>query len=169
MSAPSPRPMRRVLAISSRGGHWTQLRRLKTAFDGCDITWASTDANLAREVAPARFVCIPEASRWDRVRLVWSMICVLVLVLRVRPHAIVSTGAAPGFLALRIGSLIGARTLWIDSFANAEELSLSGRKAALFSDLTLTQWAHLGAPLEVKSGAKTSRAKGSAYYAGAVA
>lgn len=159
----------RVLAISSRGGHWTQLRRLRRAFEGCDTTWASTDAGLAKEVAPDRFVFVPDASRWDRVKLVWSILCVLWLVVRIRPDAIVSTGAAPGFFALRFGRLVGARTLWLDSFANAEELSLSGRKASAFADLALTQWPHLGEALSPQDMTQQRRrVKGRAYYAGAV-
>jgi hypothetical protein len=169
MSRAAGRRAPRVLAISSRGGHWTQLRRLRKAFDGCDTTWASTDPGLAKEVAPDRFALIPDASRWDRVKLVWSILCVLWLVVRTRPDAIVSTGAAPGFFALRFGRFVGARTLWLDSFANAEELSLSGRKASAFADIALTQWAHLGEPLPTSAGASDARrAKGRAYYAGAV-
>ncbi|MDI9403149.1 MAG: glycosyl transferase [Limnohabitans sp.] len=160
MSATRPK----VLAISSRGGHWTQLRRLRRAFSDCDVIWASTDAALAREVAPDSFVTVPDASRWDRIKLVWSILCVLWLVLRLRPHAIVSTGAAPGYFALRFGRLVGARTLWLDSFANAEELSLSGRKTSSFADVTLTQWAHLGEPLPESVKCEKDRA----YYAGAV-
>jgi UDP-N-acetylglucosamine:LPS N-acetylglucosamine transferase len=164
-----------VLAISSRGGHWTQLRRLRRAFAGCNITWASTDRDLAREVAPDQFVFVPDASRWDRVKLAWSILSVLWLVIRLRPDAIVSTGAAPGFFALRFGKLLGARTLWLDSFANSEELSLSGRKASAFADLTLTQWPHLGEPLVASSAAgnevprrSLARTKGHVYHAGAV-
>ena len=56
---------------------------------------------------------------------------------------IITTGAAPGFLALVIGRVMGCRTCWIDSIANIEELSLSGRKARRWSTLWLTQWKHL--------------------------
>ena len=42
------------------------------------------------------------------------------LLLRHRPDVIVTTGAAPGYFALRFGKLLGARTIWIDSMANAE-------------------------------------------------
>lgn len=111
---------------------------------------------------------VPDASRWDRVKLVWSILSVLWLVIRLRPNAIVSTGAAPGFFALRFGKLLGARTLWLDSFANSEELSLSGRKASSFADLTLTQWPHLGEPLPRNTTHKRHRVKGLVYHAGAV-
>jgi len=55
----------------------------------------------------------------------------------------VTTGSAPGLLALRLARLLGMRTVWIDSVANVEELSLSGRKARRYADLWLTQWPHL--------------------------
>jgi hypothetical protein len=56
---------------------------------------------------------------------------------------VVTTGAAPGYWAIRFGKLIGARTIWIDSIANAEELSMSGRLASKVADVCLTQWPHL--------------------------
>ena len=60
-----------------------------------------------------------------------------------RPDVVISTGAAPGYFAIRLGNLFGARTIWVDSVANVEELSLSGQKAGPHAKLWLTQWAHL--------------------------
>ena len=65
------------------------------------------------------------------------------VVLRVRPDVVISTGAAPGFFALRFGKLLGARTVWVDSIANAEQMSLAGELARPYSDLWLTQWPHV--------------------------
>ena len=56
---------------------------------------------------------------------------------------IVSTGASCGYVALRLGRVYGARSLFIDSIANAEVLSLSGSLACRHADLMLTQWPHL--------------------------
>ena len=65
------------------------------------------------------------------------------LVFRERPDVVITTGAAPGYFGVRFGKWLGARVVWVDSVANAEELSLSGEKAGTFVDLWLTQWAHL--------------------------
>jgi hypothetical protein len=65
-----------------------------------------------------------------------------------RPDVVISTGAASGYFALRIGKLFGAKTIWLDSIANAEELSLSGAKVQKHADLWLTQWEHLANPQE---------------------
>ena len=67
----------------------------------------------------------------------------LLIVIKVRPDVVISTGAAPGCLAIRFGKLLGARTIWIDSIANVERLSMSGGLARRHADLWLTQWAHL--------------------------
>ena len=56
---------------------------------------------------------------------------------------IVSTGAAPGYIAIRLGKLFGARSVWVDSIANPEQLSMSGAMAGRYADLWLTQWPHL--------------------------
>jgi len=86
---------------------------------------------------------VPDGNRWSKWNLLRSAACILFLLLRLRPDVIVTTGAAPGYLALRIGKWLGARVVWIDSVANAQELSMSGAKAGSFADLWLTQWPHL--------------------------
>ncbi len=149
-----PRP-RKVLAVASGGGHWVQLCRIRPAWDGCAVTYVTTDPGFEeemREDAAARGQPVPgyrvvvEANRWQKLRLLKSLAQLALIMLQVRPHVVITTGAAPGYFALRIGKLLGARTAWIDSIANAEELSLSGRRIGPHADLWLTQWADLAEP-----------------------
>jgi UDP-N-acetylglucosamine:LPS N-acetylglucosamine transferase len=133
----------RILAVASSGGHWVQLRRLRPAFAGHDVVYVTTDPGHASEVGDARFYTVADANRGSRIALVRSVLAILRIVLRERPSVVVTTGAAPGYLAIRCGRLIRARTVWIDSVANVEELSMSGRMAAGKADLCLTQWPHL--------------------------
>ncbi len=67
------------------------------------------------------------------------------IVLRVRPDVVVSTGAAGGYLAIRIARLFGARTIFIDSIANAQNLSVSARLAQGVADQVLSQWPSVAA------------------------
>lgn len=133
----------RVLAVASSGGHWVQLRRLTPAFEGHDVAYVTTDRGHRSEVGPARFYVTRDANRWNKLALVRCAAKILWVLLRERPTVVVSTGAAPGYLAIRCARLLGARTVWIDSVANVEELSMSGRMASATADLCLTQWPHL--------------------------
>lgn len=145
----------RVLAISSTGGHWIQLLRLAPAWDGCRVDYATTSADFrdhVRRLAQARgqaspgYHVITDANRWQKLRLVRQALEVLALILRLRPDVIVSTGASVGYFAIRFGRLLGARTLWLDSIANAKEPSLSGARAGPIAHLWLTQWPELARP-----------------------
>jgi len=140
------RPRPRVLAVSSGGGHWVQLMRLRPALADADVTWVTVDEGYRGEVEGDRFHVVPDATRWDRVNLMRLLLRMSWIVLRERPDVVISTGAAVGYAAIRIGGLLRARTLWIDSIANAEELSMSGRKALRTADACLTQWPHLADP-----------------------
>ncbi|MEY3025970.1 MAG: hypothetical protein RL136_197 [Planctomycetota bacterium] len=159
------RRRRRVLLVSSSGGHWTELRRLAPAFEGHERVWCSVLGEMRAQVAPDRFHLVPDASRWNKLRLVWSAFRVALVLLRVRPDVVVSTGAAPGFFAVSLARFVGARSVWLDSIANAEELSLSGRKASRVATLTLTQWTGLGEPLP---SSPAERTRGAVYFAGSV-
>src|SRR3954451_13048750 len=95
-----PRP-RRVLAVASSGGHWIQLRRLEPAFAGHDVAWLKTHPGHRDEVAPARFHTVADANRRSKAALVRSALKIAWVLLRERPDVVVSTGAAPGYLAIR--------------------------------------------------------------------
>lgn len=144
------RPVR-VFAIASGGGHWTQLLRMRPAWEGCDIAYATTHADYEKGVhqdaaAAAnrpRFYTFPDANLREKARLVWQLVVVTCIVLKERPDVVISTGASAGYFALRLAKFFGRRTIWVDSIANAEELSLAGQRVRPFADLWLTQWPHL--------------------------
>lgn len=137
----------KVLAISSGGGHWVQLLRLRPAFGNCDVVFATVEDGYRANLAPGSdFRVIPNAHRQNKLGLLRLLLAVFRLIWRERPDVVISTGAAPGYFAIRIGNLFGARTIWVDSIANSEELSLSGLKAGPHAGFWLTQWAHLAKP-----------------------
>ena len=135
--------VRPILAISSGGGHWMQLLRLRPAWEGYTVVYASVNPEYRSDISPALYYVIPDGNLHKKFALLKVLVRVLILVMKVRPVVIISTGAAPGFFALVFGKILGSKTVWIDSIANAEELSVSGRKIRLFADAWLTQWEHL--------------------------
>ena len=117
-----------------------QLLRLQPAFAGCEVSYVTVQTSYAEQVPGSRFYTIRDATRWSRMDLVWMIVQVIWIVVRVRPNVVISTGAAPGVVALRVGKCLGAKTVWLDSIANVERMSLSGKKVAGFADLHLSQW-----------------------------
>ncbi|MEG3092122.1 UDP-N-acetylglucosamine--LPS N-acetylglucosamine transferase [Sphingomonas sp. PB1R3] len=131
---------KRILAVASGGGHWEQILLLRDAFTGHDITFATTMNGLGERAGIAGVRVIHDCNRNSPMSAVLCTLDLLRVIARVRPQVIVSTGALPGFLTLAIGRRFGIRTVWVDSIANAEELSMAGQKARPHADLWLSQW-----------------------------
>jgi hypothetical protein len=136
----------RVLAVASGGGHWVQLLRVAPGFSDCDVAFVTVNRAYRSDVEGRRFYVVPDATQWNKARLMWMGIRLAWIIAKERPDLIISTGAAPGYFGLLVGRLFRARTAWIDSIANAECLSLSGQKIGKHADLWLTQWEHLSRP-----------------------
>lgn len=131
---------RRVLALASGGGHFVQLLRLRPAWDGHHVTYATVHVGSAADVAPAPLLTFRDVSAADWWRLPLTIWDVGRILLSVRPQVIITTGALPGLVALALVRPFGVRSLWIDSIANAETLSRSGRNARRMATQVVTQW-----------------------------
>jgi UDP-N-acetylglucosamine:LPS N-acetylglucosamine transferase len=133
----------KILAVASVGGHWVQLLRLKPAFENTELCFMSTKESFADMVPGHKFFAIPDFSRNDKLKIISSFFVILAIIREERPNLIITTGAAPGLMALFAGKLCGAKTVWVDSIANVEKLSLSGKIAVRIADRVYTQWPEL--------------------------
>lgn len=132
-----------VLAVASAGGHWQQMMQIIDAFDATQLVVASTNPELGHAYGFYQVRQLPDCNQDNPVKVLVCLWHTFRLVRSLRPDLVVSTGAAPGLLCLIWGRLSGAKTIWIDSIANSEKLSLSGRLATWFAGSVLTQWSHL--------------------------
>lgn len=137
------RARRRVLLVASGGGHWIELTRMSEAFRNCDCDFVSTVPNLYPPVGERPVRTITDSSRDTRMNLLHSIVQIWKIIRETRPDLVVSTGAAPGAVAIILARLRGIQTIWIDSIANSEELSLSCKAVRPFAHLRLTQWPQL--------------------------
>jgi UDP-N-acetylglucosamine:LPS N-acetylglucosamine transferase len=134
----------RVLLVSSGGGHWIEMSRLLPAFEGSRVAIATTDPAVADiGYGAERHYRIRDFSKDSWWRLPAAFVHLFCIVIASRASCVVTTGAAPGLVAIVAARLLRRRTLWIDSIANAARLSLSGRMAVHVSDATVSQWEHL--------------------------
>ncbi|WP_445011782.1 oligosaccharide biosynthesis protein Alg14 [Vreelandella stevensii] len=140
----------KILLVGSFGGHFIQLKRLHGQLidaveqDAVSFTFASTEQGLTVDGAPALYC--PNIHRGSGVRALFAGVRQACAVLKAtRPDVVVSTGALPGLLLCLLARLKGKQTIWVDSMANYQQLSFSGKLARFFCDVCLTQWEHLAA------------------------
>lgn len=134
---------KKILAVSSGGGHWIELLRLRPAFAGHSVEYVTVRSDYRNDVPEHPFHEVNDATGWSYLASLQLLLRIAVILWRVRPDVVISTGAAPGYFAIRLGKMLGAKTIWVDSLANVEELSRAGRLAGPHADLWMTQWPKL--------------------------
>jgi UDP-N-acetylglucosamine:LPS N-acetylglucosamine transferase len=83
---------------------------------------------------------IIDASADSKLNLIPLTLQIAWILLRERPNTIVSTGAAPGVMAILLCKFLPIKTIWVDSIANVNSLSRSGRMVKKHASLVVTQW-----------------------------
>lgn len=135
----------KLLAIASDGGHWEQLSEILNGFSqDFDICYVSTNGNIRFCLSPAHsFYVVSDFNRTSPHLILKSFLSSIKIFLKEKPDAVISTGAAPGLVMILIGWIFRKKTIWIDSLANVNRLSLSGKLISPFASRVYTQWRHL--------------------------
>ena len=143
----------KICFMASGGGHFQELCGLADLAQKYDHILISTEVNkaLAHACPFQHTYQIDEVGLglWKNspLRILGTFRQVLRILRRERPNLVVSTGAGiavPGFLAAK---LLGVRTIYIESSARVQSLSLAGRVCYHLADRFLVQHACLAGRL----------------------
>ena len=143
---PSPTSIK-ICAGASAGGHMNQLLHL---LDHADL-WpqqpafylTTLDVLAAKLAEKGPVYVVGESNRHHPLRALRTLLRCICIAFKERPDVVITTGSMPMALFCLISKLLGARIVWIDSVANIEQFSMSGRLTRRFADLFLTQWPEL--------------------------
>ena len=136
--------MKKILAISSIGGHWIQLLRIVRPLEKeFTVEYMCTHDKCATMVEGRMFYKIEDFSRWNAYKVLPALLQDIKLIKKIKPTVVITTGAAPGLICILAAKLCGIKTIWIDSIANEKQLSASGRIAKKIADRVYTQWSDL--------------------------
>jgi len=134
----------KVFAVASIGGHWVQLLRIAKALEKeFDVVYMSTHEKCATMVEGRVYYSMNDFSRWDFYKMFHELLHSIYIICKEKPSIVITTGAAPGLVCLFAAKICGIRTVWIDSIANVEHISFSGRIASKFASRIYTQWPSL--------------------------
>lgn len=123
---------------------------LRPAFSRFKVIYATTDVRQGENAGLDNIMALRDYNQSEPLKLLIGLVETFNLVRKVRPSVVISTGAAPGLLCMLWGRLLGAKVIWIDSIANSEKLSLSGRIARRLAVKVVTQWEHLASDERVE-------------------
>lgn len=134
----------RICLAASAGGHLSQLLKVADSWAGFEIIYITTSEVVRDELSKfGRVYIVGKCNRQHPILTAKVFLQCIRIVFKERPDVVISTGAAAGCVLSFVAKTLGARLIWIDSIANVERISLSGRMVKHIADLFLVQWPDL--------------------------
>jgi len=131
----------RGLLVASSGGHLLQLVHLSSGLPRLRWRWVAFDTPDARHLLSDHDVVYAHHPTNRNVRnLVRNTFLAVRVVRRTRPAVVISTGAGVAVPFLWVARLLGARVIYIESFARTDNLSLTGRLVRPVVHRLFVQW-----------------------------
>jgi len=136
--------MLKICFACSKGGHYSQMKRLIKKIDEIDGLKESETFFLtfSRGNPEQNEYCVEDPER-NPLKVIKTFFQTIKILSKEKPDVIISTGAGVAIPACYIGRLFGSKIIFIESYSRVTKPSLSGRLAKPISNLFFVQWPQL--------------------------
>ena len=138
---------RKIMFISSTGGHLEELLQLKPMFKDCDyhLITEKTKSNIyLKDKYKDKVNYLLYGTKFHLFsypfKLLMNCFISLFLYLKYSPDYIITTGTHTAGPMCCIGKIFGSKIIYIETFANIVTKTSTGRLIYLFADKFIVQW-----------------------------
>ena len=138
---------KKVLFISSTGGHLSEMLQLKDMFNRYNyhIITEKTKSNLSlKDKYPNKVNYLIYGTKDHPLTYPFKLLAncfkSLYFYFRIHPDYIITTGAHTAGPMCLIGKIFGSKVIYIETFANINTKTITGRLLYPFADMFIVQW-----------------------------
>lgn len=137
---------KKVMFISSTGGHLEELLRLKPLFDNYDYSLVTektkSNLNLKGEYKNVSFLVYGTKDHLFSFIFKFMFNCFksIFLYFKYRPKYIITTGTHTAVPMCYIGKIFRSKIIFIETFANRKSKTLAGKLVYPIADKFVVQW-----------------------------
>ena len=139
--------MKKVLFISSTGGHLTELLELKKLFKKYNyhiITEKTKSNENLKDKYPGKVNYLLYCTKHSKIKYPFVLFinCFISLFyyIKLRPDVIITTGTHTAGPMCCLGKIFGSKIIYIETFANRNKKTATGRLIYPIADLFIVQW-----------------------------
>ena len=138
---------KKLLFISSTGGHLSEMLQLRSLFKKYDyhIVTEKTKSNLALKDEYKDKIDFLVFGTKDHMltypfKLLYNCFKSIYLYIKIHPDYIITTGAHTAGPMCYLGKILGSRIIYIESFANVNTKTVTGKLVYPIADRFYVQW-----------------------------
>ena len=138
---------KKVLFISSTGGHLSELLQLSPLFEKYDyniITEKDKTNVYLKQIYGKKIHFLPYGTRSKIFSYIFKYLFVCIKTVyyyfKLRPKVIITTGTHTAGPMCILGKIFGSKIIYIETFANSNKKTATGRLIYPIADLFIVQW-----------------------------
>jgi UDP-N-acetylglucosamine:LPS N-acetylglucosamine transferase len=131
----------KIALICSDGGHLTQMHLILESFQGHNVFFVTYNNVRTRKLTHQKYLI--NVIGTNPIKMSIAFLTFFKIFLKERPDIVVTTGAELAIPAFYIAKLLGAKTIFIESWSRVKTNSGTGRIVYPVADIFLVQWPHL--------------------------
>jgi UDP-N-acetylglucosamine:LPS N-acetylglucosamine transferase len=140
--------MKKVMFVSSSGGHLKELLKLQSLFTNYDYMLVTEETKTTNKLGERYNVKYMKYGSRQYIFsyffiFIFNLIRSIGLIISFNPKIVVTTGAHTGGIVCFIAKLFGKKIIYIESLAKVKTLSMTGKFVYLFADKFYVQWEEL--------------------------
>ena len=139
--------MKKVLFIASMGGHLTELMQLKSIFKNYDyklVTEKHKSTISLKNIYKSKITYLSTGNKDNMFKYIftapYNIIKSFIIFIKFKPDVIVTTGAHTCVPMCYIAKIFKKKVIYIESFANIETKTLTGKLVYKIADIFIVQW-----------------------------
>ena len=138
--------MKKVIFISSTGGHLSELLQLKPLMNEYDsyLITEKTKSNLSLKDKFDKVYFLVYGTKKNLFtyffKFSFNILKSLILFIKIRPNAIVTTGTHTAVPMCYIAKLFRCKVIYIETFANSKTKTVAGKLVYPIADTFIVQW-----------------------------
>ena len=131
----------KVIFAASSGGHYAQLLQLRPAMKKCESVIITEKTDSIRKEKNMYLLKQTNRREWNCFFYeLYNLFYSIYILIKERPDMIVTTGVLAVIPLCLMGKLVGAKLVYIESFAKIKSGTMTGKFLYRFADKFFVQW-----------------------------
>ncbi|MCC8097205.1 MAG: beta-1,4-galactosyltransferase enhancer [Eubacterium sp.] len=130
----------RLCFVSSSGGHWEQLQKLKPLADKYDSFFVTEKTQFDAPMGKYFMLQTDLKDKLMPLKMLWNGIYTIFIWLKEKPDFVITTGTMVAYPFYLIAVLLHKKIVFVETFGRANMPTVAGKMMEKHSDLFIVQW-----------------------------
>lgn len=130
----------RLCFVSSSGGHWEQLQKLKPLADKYEGFFVTEKTQFDAPLGKYFMLQTDLKDKLMLLKMLWNSIYSVVIWMKERPDFVITTGTMVAYPFYLLAVLFHKKIVYIETFGRANMPTVAGKKMEKHADLFIVQW-----------------------------